>query len=587
MPASRRLTLALLAAAALLTSGLPAAAAQPRPRHLRYLGLRLTVPAGWAVVRLNATSNACVRFDRHAVYLGRPGPTPRCPALAAGHADAILIQPLSARALDDRSLVPAAQLSAVLPSHHALISAAYGVSPATDLRVLGLRRLPAAVRMMGPRSAPPVTAMARRAAHAASATYTGLGFDACSAPSAGEMARWRRSPFGAVGVYIGGVNAACAQPNLSGAWVGREVGAGWHLILTYVGLQAPHNSCGCAAILPSRAAAEGRAAALDAVARADGLGIGRGAAIFFDMEAYPPTATNRRAVLAFLGAWTEQLHVLGFRSGVYGSTGSTVADLVARLGSTFPEPDELWFAAWNGEANVRTAALPAGAWAKHQLIHQFRGDHSPSYGGVRLDIDSDYLDAGAALPVEAPTPTPTPTTSPTPSPVPAVPAPAPITDGTLVQVAGSEAVYRVAGGAPLYVSAWDDIGGPQPVQVITAAQFAALAPVPADGTVLTTQSGATYTVEGGYPFAGAAEPAGARAVLIDGWDVENLGATMVRLSPAPADGTLVQGTPSGQAWRFQNGSPTPAPAAAGALQVPDGDLSAFRVSPGAPGTPNS
>ena len=44
-----------------------------------YHGHRLVVPAGWPVIRLASDPTACVRFDRHAVYLGTPGRPPELP----------------------------------------------------------------------------------------------------------------------------------------------------------------------------------------------------------------------------------------------------------------------------------------------------------------------------------------------------------------------------------------------------------------------------------------------------------------------------------------------------------------------------
>ena len=53
------------------------------------------------------------------------------------------------------------------------------------------------------------------------------------------MSAWGASGYRAIGVYIGGTNMACAQPNLNSAWVSGQSAAGWHLIPIYVGLQAP------------------------------------------------------------------------------------------------------------------------------------------------------------------------------------------------------------------------------------------------------------------------------------------------------------------------------------------------------------
>ncbi len=42
-------------------------------KTVRYGGYVLTVPAAWPVYRLGPGSTQCVRYDRHAVYLGQPG----------------------------------------------------------------------------------------------------------------------------------------------------------------------------------------------------------------------------------------------------------------------------------------------------------------------------------------------------------------------------------------------------------------------------------------------------------------------------------------------------------------------------------
>jgi hypothetical protein len=68
-------------------------------------------------------------------------------------------------------------------------------------------------------------------------------------------------------------------------------------------------------------------------------------------------------------------------------------------------------------------------------------------------------------------------------------------------VSGTTAIYEIAGGAPLYVSSWTPFGGPQPYSVISQAQFDALNPVSANGTMIrSAQTGAIYIVAGGAPL---------------------------------------------------------------------------------------
>jgi hypothetical protein len=326
---------ALAAAVVLGICATPAAA-----RTVDFEGQAVAVPHDWPVYRLAEHPRMCVRLDRRAVYLGTPGARQRCPADAIGRRRAILVDP-RARARTR------AQASALAP--------------------------PAPVS--GPED------------------FTGLGFDACAAPSSRAMAAWATSPYRGIGVYIGGANRACSQPNLTTTWVGEQVAAGWHLIPTYVGLQAPTSACGsCAKLSSSKATAQGTEAASDAVAKAQSVGIGPGSPIYFDMEAYTRTSSATAATLAFLSAWTAQLHSLGYTSGVYSSSASGIADLAGAIGGAYTLPDDIWTANWNGARNTLDPYLPASAWASHQRIHQYRGGHNETYGLVTINIDNDYVD---------------------------------------------------------------------------------------------------------------------------------------------------------------------------------------------------
>ena len=59
-------------------------------------------------------------------------------------------------------------------------------------------------------------------------------------PVARDHARLAAASYAAVGVYIGGVNSACAYGNLSAGWITSASPAmGWGMLPTYVGPQAP------------------------------------------------------------------------------------------------------------------------------------------------------------------------------------------------------------------------------------------------------------------------------------------------------------------------------------------------------------
>ena len=226
-------------------------------------------------------------------------------------------------------------------------------------------------------------------------TFTGKGFDACSAPSSATMDAWLSSPYRAIGIYFGGVNRACAQPALTADWVTHQQANGWHLLPVYFGLQAPCTTSDKKYLIdPAQAVAQGRSAADAAVTAAAGIGLPRNSTLFFDMEAYAPSdAACTSTVLGFLGAWTSRLHDRGYFSGVYGSLGSTVRDLVDDYRSTVrPHPDYLWFARYDGLATVDNASIPAGYWSPHRRIHQYQGGHNETYGGATINIDNDFVD---------------------------------------------------------------------------------------------------------------------------------------------------------------------------------------------------
>ncbi|WP_280840229.1 glycoside hydrolase domain-containing protein [Micromonospora sp. A200] len=258
---------------------------------------------------------------------------------------------------------------------------------------------PASGRTAAPATAAPATAGRTTAAAVTGpspGTFTGLGFDACTAPSSATMQAWlAASPYRAIIIYFGGVNRACAQPNLTPSWVAAQQAAGWHLVPIYLGLQAPCTTSTKRYLIDAaNAAAQGRTQADDAVAQAKTLGLAPESVLIFDMEAYrTDDAACRSAVLAFMSAWTARLHDLGYLSGFYSSMASGVADQVAAYNTPgYVRPDYLDFARWDGVATVSDPAIPSSYWSPQRRMKQYRGDHNETWGGVTINIDNDYLD---------------------------------------------------------------------------------------------------------------------------------------------------------------------------------------------------
>ena len=254
----------------LLSGGSADAQSSARGVHVvTYHGYHLTVPRTWPVYDLARNPTVCVRFNRHAVYLGQPSAHENCPSFAIGRTEAILVQAAPARGGAARAGASASAVPAVvglggdssgwLVDHGVLVAATWAGHPGLIRRALGVRSMRALMKRAGelpaasgqPRARQAIAQIAsRRSAASPGGVFTGQGFDACSTPSSSQMSAWlAHSPYRAIGVYIGGASeASCARGTLSASWVARESAAGWHLMPIYVGRQAPSNDCGCPGI---------------------------------------------------------------------------------------------------------------------------------------------------------------------------------------------------------------------------------------------------------------------------------------------------------------------------------------------------
>ncbi len=398
-------------------------------KTVTYLGRDFEVPFSWPVYDLTARPTTCVRFDMHAVYLGRPSGEQQCPAHGAGRrTGALLIEPDLTRSTDsgvgavtitlDHPI--SAEIDVTAPGM--TITASYGDDRATVVDALTAAGLPAPADAPAPSAIPPPASVRDTVpVEIVNGTnqVTGLGFDTCTAPSAAQMTAWATSPFNTVGIYIGGSERACGQQSLTSDWLVARAKAGWHFMPIYVGWQAAWDSLTATATSPGPATL-GTQSADDATAQARSLGIGPGALLYYDMESYTaPAATS--AAMAFLSAWTAELHARGYRSAVYSSAATGIADLVANRGK-MTEPDVVAIAQWNGIADADLTATPPDAWAA-QRAHQYTGGDDVSYGGVKLNIDKDYLSINntAAINPDPTTPAPTGTAPTAPGPTTAGP----------------------------------------------------------------------------------------------------------------------------------------------------------------------
>jgi surface antigen len=107
-----------------------------------------------------------------------------------------------------------------------------------------------------------------------------------------------------------------------------------------------------------------------------------------------------------------------------------------------------------------------------------------------------------------------------------------VSSGAFVQY--GTRVYRIAGGAPLYVPNWQDLTPRRTIGALSATAWAKLAPRPADGTYITAMpSGTVYRIVGGAPLA------------VANWDA--LGGTKPTVKVSDEDiahsGTTIKGSP--------------------------------------------
>ena len=139
------------------------------------------------------------------------------------------------------------------------------------------------------------------------------GFDTGSYPGDDVMRAWFRNPYVFVGFYF---DAPCHVDTTSGGrfrpWMGhlrtlKEIG--WGLVLIYVGRQG--RGCGATRLSRDRGLADAR----DAINKAAGEGVRRGAVIFLDVELVDTMPAN---LLRYVRGWLAGVLADGrYEAGIY------------------------------------------------------------------------------------------------------------------------------------------------------------------------------------------------------------------------------------------------------------------------------
>jgi Rv2525c-like, glycoside hydrolase-like domain len=388
-------------------------------RTVSYAGLSVRVPASWPIIDLARTPKACVRVDRHAVYLGTPAVDQNCPARILGHTEALLLAPAAtAERIGGRSgatvsaigTAPAmtttarqsGQFAQSFAAAHVTALASFGTHPETMQSILASVTKVSAYSP--PRAALRPAGLTDPVDYPKASTsthYVGIGFDTCATPSSNAMKSWLVSPFRSIGVYIGGRNRACLWGNLSSTWVSTVAAMGWRLQPIYVGLQPScANQSGMTDISrdSTTARSQGRSEGADAVSQGRALGLYPGSTLYSDIEGYNTyDATCVASTMAYLDGFVRALHDQGYLAGVYSSAYSAILNLAQRYASpTQARPDVVWTARWDGVATTAERVLDSTQWAYQARAKQYRGDHTDVYGGVSIRVDTDYLDAMVA-----------------------------------------------------------------------------------------------------------------------------------------------------------------------------------------------
>jgi hypothetical protein len=235
--------------------------------------------------------------------------------------------------------------------------------------------------------------------------FAGLGFDTCTAPDQASMDVLRaESPYWGVGVYIGGPERSCPQPDLDAAWVRTQAARGWHIFPVWAGRQSQCSDKPFETHISARnarATAQGAASANDAVRAAQRLGIAKGSTLFLDVEGYDNTTSAcNQPVLSYQSGWNTRLAKLGWKGGFYSAGSSGIAS-VGFIKQTQPDaytlPKSIWISAADGKATTNVPRfIDNGLW-RHERLHQYRIDVWRTFGGVRLQLDENAIDVGGGV----------------------------------------------------------------------------------------------------------------------------------------------------------------------------------------------
>ena len=66
-------------------------------------------------------------------------------------------------------------------------------------------------------------------------------------------------------------------------------------------------------------------------------------------------------------------------------------DQRVKANNSITMPDQIWIADWNGKANTTSSYIRSTGWQPYSRVKQYQGGHNETWGGVRINIDRNYL----------------------------------------------------------------------------------------------------------------------------------------------------------------------------------------------------
>jgi hypothetical protein len=225
-------------------------------------------------------------------------------------------------------------------------------------------------------------------AHASDGISHGEGVGSCGFSTSSAHAFWSNTPYYNMELYVGGDEAACPASASFESTVG---GYGFHFMPLWVGPQDPCTSFGNVfSTNTSTAYSQGRTQENDMANTMRAWGMSTtGAPVIYDLEGYNTTSTCVAAAQSFIAGWDNDAYTAPVQvPGVYGSTCGSDLTAFASLGSNVP--NFIDGADYDGNKNTTVMqCVPSLDWVHSQRLKQYNGDHSETWNGVTVTVDSD------------------------------------------------------------------------------------------------------------------------------------------------------------------------------------------------------